>query len=43
MDRIERGEDFFLIFVVSCTAAGLLLWLLLPLIRRLMASRERPG
>jgi proton-dependent oligopeptide transporter, POT family len=28
--------DFFLIFVVSCLAAGLLFWLLLPLISRLM-------
>ena len=28
--------DFFLIFVVSCVGAGLLLWLLLPLVSRLM-------
>jgi POT family proton-dependent oligopeptide transporter len=47
VERIERGEvfqvlggqaDFFLIFVVSCTSAGIVLWLLLPTIRRLMAS-----
>jgi POT family proton-dependent oligopeptide transporter len=35
--RVLGGQaDFFLIFVVSCTAAGLVLWLLTPLIRRLM-------
>jgi len=45
--RIERGEifhvlggqaDFFLIFVVSCLTAGVLLRALLPTIRRLMGS-----
>jgi proton-dependent oligopeptide transporter, POT family len=44
-ERIERGElfvvfggqaDFFLIFVISCLSAGLLLALLLPLVTRLM-------
>jgi proton-dependent oligopeptide transporter, POT family len=47
VERIERGEfvrifggqaDFFLIFVVSCLAAGALLWLLVPTISRLMRS-----
>ena len=53
VERIERGDlfqvlggqaDFFLIFVVSCTSAGTLLWLLLPTLRRLMASAgtDRP-
>jgi proton-dependent oligopeptide transporter, POT family len=46
-ERIERGElfvvfggqaDFFLIFVVSCLSAGMLLALLLPLVTRLMRS-----
>jgi proton-dependent oligopeptide transporter, POT family len=46
-ERIGRGElfvilggqaDFFLIFVVSCLSAGLLLALLLPLLTRLMGS-----
>lgn len=45
VEGFERGTwswalggqaDFFLIFVVSCVGAGLLLWLLLPLIGRLM-------
>jgi POT family proton-dependent oligopeptide transporter len=45
VEGFERGEffwvlggqaDFFLIFVVSCLAAGGLLWLLLPLVRLLM-------
>lgn len=37
--RVFGGQaDFFLIFVVSCTFAGVLLWLLTPLIRRLMES-----
>jgi POT family proton-dependent oligopeptide transporter len=37
--RVFGGQaDFFLIFVVSCTTAGVLLWLLIPLIRRLMKS-----
>jgi POT family proton-dependent oligopeptide transporter len=47
VERIERGEffvilggqaDFFLIFVVSCISAGVLLALLLPSIGRLMRS-----
>jgi proton-dependent oligopeptide transporter, POT family len=47
IDQIERGElfrvlggeaDFFLIFVVSCLTAGMLLWLLLPVVRSLMES-----
>lgn len=47
IDQIERGDlfrvfggqaDFFLIFVVSCLTAGTLLWLLLPVVRRLMES-----
>jgi POT family proton-dependent oligopeptide transporter len=47
VERIERGEvfqvlggqaDFFLIFVVSCTSAGILLRLLLPTIQWLMAT-----
>jgi POT family proton-dependent oligopeptide transporter len=51
VERIERGEvfqvlggqaDFFLIFVVSCTSAGILLWLLLPRIGRLMATEGGP-
>jgi proton-dependent oligopeptide transporter, POT family len=49
VEGFERGQfswllggqaDFFLMFVVSCLAAGLLLWLLVPLISRLMASEE---
>jgi POT family proton-dependent oligopeptide transporter len=45
VEAIERGEffvvlggqaDFFLIFVISCLGAGLLLTVLLPTIRRLM-------
>jgi proton-dependent oligopeptide transporter, POT family len=45
VERIERGElfvvfggqaDFFLIFVLSCLSAGLVLALLLPLVTRLM-------
>ena len=58
VEGFERGEffwllggqaDFFLIFVVSCLAAGGLLWLLLPLVRLLMrsaqarSSRSHPG
>jgi POT family proton-dependent oligopeptide transporter len=44
-ERIERGEyfrvlggqaDFFLIFVVSCLGAGILLWLLVPTVSGLM-------
>jgi POT family proton-dependent oligopeptide transporter len=47
-ERIERGElfrilggqaDFFLIFVIICLGAGTLLFLLLPLINRLMSAR----
>jgi proton-dependent oligopeptide transporter, POT family len=47
IDQSERGDlfrvlggqaDFFLIFVVSCLTAGTLLWLLLPVVRRLMES-----
>jgi POT family proton-dependent oligopeptide transporter len=47
VERIERGEffvllggqaDYFLIFVVSCLSAGLLLAALLPLLTRLMRS-----
>ena len=47
VERIERGEfghviggqaDFFLIFVISCLAASILLWLLLPTVSRLMRS-----
>jgi proton-dependent oligopeptide transporter, POT family len=47
LEGFERGRyfwalggqaDFFLIFVVSCLGAGLLLWLLLPRIARLMRS-----
>jgi POT family proton-dependent oligopeptide transporter len=46
-ERIERGEyfqvlggqaDFFLIFVASCLTAGILLWLLVPTVSRLMHS-----
>jgi proton-dependent oligopeptide transporter, POT family len=45
VQRIERGEvfrilggqaDFFLIFVIFCIAAGLVLWLLVPTVSRLM-------
>jgi POT family proton-dependent oligopeptide transporter len=52
IDQIERGElfrlfggqaDFFLIFVVSCLTAGILLWWLLPTIGRLMASAGGPA
>ena len=51
VQRIERGEvfrilggqaDFFLIFVVTCLAAGCLLGGLVPTLRRLMADRA-PG
>jgi POT family proton-dependent oligopeptide transporter len=47
-EQIERGElfavfggqaDFFLIFVVLCLGAGTLLFLLLPVINRLMSAR----
>ncbi len=47
IEGFERGEfawalggqaDFFLLFVVSCLGAGALLYLLLPLITRLMRS-----
>jgi POT family proton-dependent oligopeptide transporter len=47
VERIESGElfrilggqaDFFLIFVVSCLTAGLLLWLMVPTVTRLMQS-----
>ena len=47
VERIERGElfvvlggqaDFFLIFVVSCVSAGVLLALLLPVLTRLIRS-----
>ncbi|HEX6432631.1 MAG TPA: hypothetical protein VFZ87_00240, partial [Gemmatimonadales bacterium] len=49
-ERIERGElfqvfggqaDFFLIFVILCAGAGLLLVLLLPVIDRLMSAGAR--
>jgi POT family proton-dependent oligopeptide transporter len=49
-ERIERGEiyhvvggqgDFFLIFVILCLSAGTLLFLLLPVIDRLMSARSR--
>jgi POT family proton-dependent oligopeptide transporter len=49
VERIERGEifrilggqaDFFLIFVVSCLASGCLLWLLVPMVGRLMGERK---
>lgn len=49
-ERIERGElfgvlggqaDFFLIFVILCAGAGLLLLLLLPVIDRLMSAEAR--
>jgi POT family proton-dependent oligopeptide transporter len=49
-ERIERGElfrvlggqaDFFLIFVMLCVGAGALLFLLLPVIDRLMSARAR--
>ena len=52
VESFERGEffwllggqaDFFLIFVVSCLAAGGLLWLLQPLVRRLMRSAGAPS
>jgi POT family proton-dependent oligopeptide transporter len=48
VQRIEQGEvfrvlggqaDFFLIFVILCLSAGLLLGLVVPLIRRLSAAR----
>jgi POT family proton-dependent oligopeptide transporter len=47
IEGFERGDfswmlggqaDFFLIFVVSCLSAGLLLWLLVPRVGRLMGS-----
>jgi POT family proton-dependent oligopeptide transporter len=47
VEQIERGEvfrilggqaDFFLIFVVSCLAAGALLWLLVPTVSRLTSG-----
>jgi hypothetical protein len=50
-ERIERGEffrvvggqaDYYLIFVVFCLTAGILLWLLVPTLNRLMQS-ARPG
>ncbi len=49
-ERIERGElfrvfggqaDFFLVFVILCGGAGVLLFLLLPVIDRLMDARTR--
>jgi POT family proton-dependent oligopeptide transporter len=49
-ERIERGElfrvvggqaDFFLIFVILSLSAGTLLFLLLPVIDRLMSPRSR--
>ena len=49
MERIERGElfrvlggdaDFFLIFVLLCVGAGLLLWLLVPYLNRLMHAEK---
>jgi POT family proton-dependent oligopeptide transporter len=49
VERIERGElfqilggqaDFFLVFVVSCLASGLLLATLVPIIGRLMYSPQ---
>jgi proton-dependent oligopeptide transporter, POT family len=49
-ERIERGElfrllggqaDFFLIFVLLCLGAGISLFLLLPVIDRLMSARAR--
>jgi proton-dependent oligopeptide transporter, POT family len=52
VQRIERGEvfhllggqaDFFLIFVVLCLGAGLLLALLVPLIRRLTGAPTFAG
>jgi len=51
LEGFERGEfawllggqaDFFLMFVVTCLSAGLLLWALVPSISRLMRS-ETPG
>jgi proton-dependent oligopeptide transporter, POT family len=45
VERIERGElfrilggqaDFFLIFVISCLTAGVLFWLLVPALNRLV-------
>lgn len=50
MERIERGEvftilggqaDFFLIFVVSCLTAGILLWFLIPTVTGLMQGPAR--
>jgi POT family proton-dependent oligopeptide transporter len=50
VERFERGDvfsllggqaDFFLLFVVSGVAAGALLWLLVPFIRRLMEEDGR--
>jgi POT family proton-dependent oligopeptide transporter len=50
-ERIERGEffrvvggqaDYYLIFVAFCLTAGILLWLLVPTLNRLMQS-ARPG
>jgi POT family proton-dependent oligopeptide transporter len=48
-ERVERGEmfhllggqaDFFLIFVVSSTIAGLALWALVPALKRLTHGRD---
>jgi dipeptide/tripeptide permease len=42
--RIVGGEaDFFLIFVLLCLAAGVLLALLVPLINRLVAREQNPS
>jgi POT family proton-dependent oligopeptide transporter len=52
IEGFERGQfswilggqaDFFLIFVVSCLTAGVLLFLLVPLINRLMRSAWDPS
>jgi POT family proton-dependent oligopeptide transporter len=49
MERIERGElfrvfggdaDFFLIFVLLCVGAGVVLWLLVPYLNRLMHAEK---
>jgi proton-dependent oligopeptide transporter, POT family len=51
VEGFERGQfswllggqaDFFLMFVVSCLTAGALLWLLVPLVSRLMSTPNTP-
>ena len=50
VEKIEQGQyfrilggqaDFFLIFVISCVTAGVLLWALVPTVSRLMRASPR--